>query len=84
MGITVETDDRGRITIPKEVREQFGTEYRLVRLRSGLKLIPIPDDPVRSLRESAGERLQGASIVELKETALERGREGAGEHITDE
>lgn len=83
MGAKVEADERGRITIPKDARERFGTEYRLVELRGGLKLIPVPDDPVKSLREAAGEELKGESIEDLKEAALERGREDASEHTAE-
>jgi bifunctional DNA-binding transcriptional regulator/antitoxin component of YhaV-PrlF toxin-antitoxin module len=42
----VATDERGRITIPKEVRERFGEHYRLVELRDGIKLPPRPENPV--------------------------------------
>lgn len=75
------TDDRGRITLPKEVRERFGERYRLVELRSGIKLLPIPDDPLASLRAAASDGLKAASMEELRDAALEEGREQAGEHV---
>jgi len=52
----ITTDERGRITIPKAVRERFGERYRLVELEDGIKLMPVPDDPLESLRNAASER----------------------------
>jgi bifunctional DNA-binding transcriptional regulator/antitoxin component of YhaV-PrlF toxin-antitoxin module len=43
-------DDRGRITLPKELRERHGDRYHIVELRDGIKLIPIDDDPLAALR----------------------------------
>ena len=77
----VSTDERGRITIPQEARERYGDEYRLVELRSGIKLIPIPDDPLEALQAAASEEFKSASIEELRKAGLERGREEADEHV---
>jgi bifunctional DNA-binding transcriptional regulator/antitoxin component of YhaV-PrlF toxin-antitoxin module len=46
----VRTDKRGRVTIPKEVRNRYGEKFRLVELDSGIKLVPISDDPLEELR----------------------------------
>jgi len=59
MSVTV--DDRGRIYIPKNIREEHGSKYKIVSLESGIKLIPIPDDPVEGLREA----MNGAEDIEL-------------------
>ncbi len=77
----IETDSRGRATIPKEVRERYGTRYRLVELRDCVKLVPIPDDPVESLREAAGEDLRDASMEELLDAAHKEGRRQAEEDV---
>ncbi len=77
----IETDSRGRVTIPKDVRERYGERYRLVELRGGVKLVPIPDDPVAALRESASDELRGASMDELREAATREGREQAEENV---
>ncbi|WP_168215809.1 AbrB/MazE/SpoVT family DNA-binding domain-containing protein [Halorussus ruber] len=77
----VSTDERGRITIPREARERYGDEYRLVELRSGIKLIPIPDDPLEALRSASSEEFKSASTEELREAGLKRGREEAEEHV---
>ncbi len=47
----VALDDRGRLTIPKEIREEYGDRYRIVQLHSGIKLIPIAEDPLSALRD---------------------------------
>lgn len=44
-------DDRGRLTLPKEIRERYGDTYRVVDVHDGIKLIPIADDPLEVLRE---------------------------------
>jgi bifunctional DNA-binding transcriptional regulator/antitoxin component of YhaV-PrlF toxin-antitoxin module len=67
-------DDRGRLTLPKEMRERFGDEYRLVELHDGIKLIPISDDPLEALR---------AEFADVEETAEEL-RDGARETAVDE
>lgn len=77
----VATDERGRITIPREARERYGEEYRLVELRSGIKLVPVPDDPVEALRSAASEEFKSASTDELREAGVERGRDEAREHV---
>lgn len=77
----VATDERGRITIPKELRERFGERYRLVELRDGIKLLPRPDDPVAALRGAASEAFKQASMDELRAEGLDEAQEQAGENV---
>lgn len=79
--IEVTTDDRGRVTLPKAVRERFGQRYRLVELRDEVRLIPIPEDPVDALRGAASDELRDAALDDLRDAALETGREQAEEHV---
>jgi bifunctional DNA-binding transcriptional regulator/antitoxin component of YhaV-PrlF toxin-antitoxin module len=44
-------DDRGRLTLPKDVRERYGERYHIVELHDGIKLVPVDDDPLDALRE---------------------------------
>ena len=81
MGGEVRTDDRGRVTIPKEVRDRYGDQYRLVELDSGIKLVPIPDDPLAQLRAAATDELREASLSDLKAAADEEARGQAGDHV---
>lgn len=82
-GVTgeVRADDRGRVTIPKEVRDRYGDRYRLVELNSGIKLVPIPDDPLEELRAAASDDLREASLEDLEAAASEEAREQAGGHV---
>lgn len=77
----VATDERGRITIPRDLRDQFGERYRVVQLHNGIKLLPIPDDPVAALRSAASDELKQASMDELRAAAHREAREQADEHV---
>jgi len=81
MGRKVRTDERGRVTIPKEVRDRYGEKFRLVELDSGIKLVPIPNDPLAELRAAASDELREASLDDLEEAACEEAREQASEHV---
>lgn len=72
----VRLDDRGRLTVPKEVRERYGDRYHVVRLHDGIKLIPIAEDPLDALREE----FAGAETAsdDLREAAREEALEEAG------
>lgn len=72
----VSLDDRGRLTLPKEVRERYGERYHIVQLRDGIKLVPIADDPLEALREEFADVERTAD--ELREEAREAALEEAG------
>ncbi|MFB6199274.1 MAG: AbrB/MazE/SpoVT family DNA-binding domain-containing protein [Candidatus Nanohaloarchaea archaeon] len=67
-------DDRGRIYIPKDVREGYGNRFRIVELKSGIKLIPLSEDPVKGLREAAGGELDDLELEEVDEIVEEEVR----------
>lgn len=69
-------DDRGRLTLPKSVRERYGERFRLVELPDSIKLIPISEDPLESLREQFAD-VEGTAI-EIRERARETAIEDAG------
>ena len=77
----LQTDDRGRVTIPKAVRDRYGETFRLVELDSGIKLVPIPDDPLTELQSSASDELREASLDDLEEAAREEAREQSSEYV---
>ena len=60
---TVNVDSRGRVYIPKEMREEFGDKFKIIKTDSGIKLIPLDDDPVKGLSKA----MQGAEEIELDE-----------------
>lgn len=72
----IELDDRGRLTLPKELRERHGDRYHVVELSDGIKLIPIADDPLDALREEFEDVEKSAD--ELRESARESALDGAG------
>lgn len=69
-------DDRGRLTLPKELRERYGDHYHIVRLHDGIKLIPIAEDPLEALREE----FEGIekTAEQLREEAREAALDEAG------
>jgi bifunctional DNA-binding transcriptional regulator/antitoxin component of YhaV-PrlF toxin-antitoxin module len=48
----LEVDSKGRVTVPKTYRRELRLEGKVLAINAGdhLKLIPIPKDPVASLR----------------------------------
>lgn len=66
MGDERSTDKRGRITIPPELRERFGEDYRIVELHNGIKLVPVPEEPIAELQSSASDELRSATDDELR------------------
>ena len=64
-------DDRGRLTLPKEVRERYGERYHIVQLHDGIKLVPVADDPLRALRD------EFADVEKTADTLREEAREAA-------
>jgi bifunctional DNA-binding transcriptional regulator/antitoxin component of YhaV-PrlF toxin-antitoxin module len=82
MGMTeITTDERGRITIPKGMRDRFGERYRLVELRDGIKLLPRPEDPLEALRSAGSDELREASMDEIRDVAVEEGHKQAGTNV---
>jgi bifunctional DNA-binding transcriptional regulator/antitoxin component of YhaV-PrlF toxin-antitoxin module len=81
--MTVTTDERGRLYLPKELRERYGQTYHVLEYEDHIELIPVSDDPLKSLRENVGRAIEGQSIEELREAAIEQAHEDAGEHAAD-
>lgn len=82
MSKTAEADDRGRIVIPREIREKHGDRYRVVGLRDRVELIPISDDPIEGLRDAVGDAFDETSIDEIKQAAREAAEHEAVEEST--
>ncbi|RQG92383.1 AbrB/MazE/SpoVT family DNA-binding domain-containing protein [Natrarchaeobius chitinivorans] len=72
----VALDDRGRLTLPKEVRERYGDRYHVVQLPDGVKLVPVADDPLEALRDEFEDVQTPAD--ELREEARDAALDEAG------
>ena len=60
------TDERGRIYLPKDVRDRFGDQYRIVELPSHVALFPVDEDPIDGLRAAVGDAFSGRDAEDLK------------------
>lgn len=69
-------DDRGRLTLPKEIRERYGDRYHVVDVHDGIKLIPVAEDPLDALRDEFADVEK--SVEELREEAREAALDEAG------
>jgi len=69
-------DDRGRLTLPKEIRERYGDRYHVVDVHDGIKLIPVADDPLDALRDEFADVEKTAE--ELREEARRAALDEAG------
>lgn len=69
-------DDRGRLTLPKDLRERFGDRYRIVELPGAIKLVPVGDDPLAVLRDEFED--VEATARDLREEARDAAIDEAG------
>jgi len=65
------TDERGRIYLPKTVRERFGDRYRIVELPSHVALFPVDEDPLAGVQAAVGDAFGGTKSADLKANARE-------------
>lgn len=73
----VTLDDRGRLTLPKAVREQYGEQYRVVQLHDGIKLVPIAAEPLAALQDEFAdvEKTAESLRTDARETAVDEAGE---------
>lgn len=62
-------DEKGRVVLPKSMRERHGERFLAVDTREGIWLIPRSDDPLRRLAE-LGRNIPDVPIAELRRQAL--------------
>ncbi|WP_236688946.1 hypothetical protein [Acidiplasma cupricumulans] len=58
-------EKNGKIYIPKEIRENYGTKFFIVPYRDKIILYDIPENPIEDLIR-LGERLRDIPIKKLK------------------
>lgn len=69
-------DDRGRLTLPKEIGERYGDHYYIVELYDGIKLLPVAEDPLGALGDEFEDIERTAE--ELRKEAREAALDEAG------
>lgn len=77
------TDERGRLYLPKDVRERFGETYRVVELPSHVALFPVDEDPLEGVRNAVGDALENESVDELKAQTRESIAESARDSVEE-
>ncbi|SNR25050.1 hypothetical protein [Halorubrum vacuolatum] len=75
--MSVETDSHGRLYLSSELRQKYGEKFHIVEYDDRLELIPIEEDPLRAVREAAGDAFEGTSVEALKKDALEQAQNEA-------
>jgi AbrB family looped-hinge helix DNA binding protein len=76
----LELDSKGRVTLPKEIRESFDIGKKILLINAGdhLKIIPLPSNPFQTLhgafnvRKPFGELRRQAELIAEKEAEKER------------
>ena len=62
-------DSKGRLYLPKAMREGLPDEVYLVKLDEGILIVPKPREPLRELEE-LGKKLPDKTLHELKKEIL--------------
>jgi bifunctional DNA-binding transcriptional regulator/antitoxin component of YhaV-PrlF toxin-antitoxin module len=65
------TDERGRLYLPKDVRDRFGDRYRIVELPTHVALFPVDEDPLAGVRAAVDDAFADTDTDDLKATARE-------------
>jgi bifunctional DNA-binding transcriptional regulator/antitoxin component of YhaV-PrlF toxin-antitoxin module len=74
------TDERGRIYLPKDIRERFGEQYRIVERPTHVALFPVDEDPLAGLRDAVGDAFEDVSVDEL----VAESRAGISREVAEE
>lgn len=62
---TSECDEKGRLVLPREIRDEFGTRFVVIKVLGKVVLLPVPKDPVKRLGELG--RKAGINRYSLKQ-----------------
>lgn len=81
MWMTTRTDSQGRLYLSSDLRKQYGEKFHVVQYEDRLELIPIDEDPLQAVRDEIGDALEGESIEELREEALNRANQESEDDI---
>jgi len=76
--VLIKVDKKGRVYLPKEVRDKFKSEeFFLVTLPSGILLVPRVDDPLKALEEE-GKKLPNVDVKVLRKVIQEEAEKEVG------
>lgn len=73
-------DDRGRLYLPKCVREKYGDRFYFVEMDGEIRLVPKPTHPLKELEE-LGKLLPKRKIWELKKEIQEEAEKEVEEKL---
>lgn len=68
MGTTA--DKRGRIYLPKAVRDRYGDRYRIVELPTHVVLLPVDDDPIEGIHDAVGDAFADIDHDDIESEAI--------------
>lgn len=70
----VELDSKGRLTLPKNIRESLDIGKKILVINAGdhLKIIPLPSDPLRTLHGAFNTRKQFKELRRQAELTAEK------------
>lgn len=81
--MAIETDDRGRVYLPKKLRKRHGEQFRMVDLPTRIMLVPVDDDPLEAIQDEVGDTLGDTSVRELKREARDAVRDDVDDEIRE-
>ena len=69
----LELDSKGRLTLPKDIRESLSIGKKILIINAGdhLKIIPLPSDPIRTLHGAFNVRKPFSELRRQAELAAE-------------
>lgn len=77
----LELDSKGRLTLPKEIRESLGIGGKILVINSGdhLKIIPLPSNPLQILHGALNVKKPFRELRKQAELVAEKeARKGSG------
>lgn len=66
------TDERGRLYLPKKLRDRFGDRFRIVELPTHIGLFPVDEDPLSGIQGAVGDAFQDMDIEEMESKSRQR------------
>ncbi|NMC06431.1 MAG: AbrB family transcriptional regulator [Candidatus Lokiarchaeota archaeon] len=67
-------DEKGRVYIPKKFQEKLTKRMFIIDTPEGLLLVPLPDDPVATLKEM-GKSLPAMTLKQFKSEIMKQAAE---------